>query len=262
MFNLKAIVNSRNVQKLELIGVVVGVIFFLLSLLASLQFFRFQHLLFDITEGRIEVPAEALKRDIERSIVTGIALNTNAQVPFMLNNVIQSNPIVLAIEIKNPATQELLWSAGKRPASSKLSTESGSFSKRHVPSSDSSSTPVFVQQWPIVDALGLTVAQLTFISDKAEAIGIANKARTQLINLALTLFIASLLVLAPILFLLTLKLDKIVASAKAVMLGNTLDQNTIFTSEVCQLAQNAQDAKNLALAANSALAAFSKTTPT
>lgn len=234
-------------QKLKIISVAIGIIFFLLSLLSALQYFRFQHLLFDITRSTIEVPADALKRDIERSIATGIALHTNAQVPLMLNNVIKNNPIVLSIELTNagPREREVLWSAGERPASSRRADQI-SLSNRRAPSQQAGDTPVFVQHWPIIDPLGITVAQLVFVSDKSEALNIASKARDELLRLATTLSLVSFALLAPILFFLLGRLDKIVLRAKSVVLGSSSDHSPLPNSEVCQLAQNAQDAKNLA----------------
>lgn len=242
---------SHTLQKIKIISVAIGIIFFLLSLLSALQFFRFQHLLFAITQARVEVPADALRRDIERSIATGIALHTNAQMPLMLGSVIQNNPIVLSIELTNAGSREreVLWSAGTRPASS-LRTDQAQPSNRSAPSPRPGDTPVFVQHWPIVSPLGITVAQLTVTSDKSEALSIAAKARTELISLALTLFIAALVLLAPILFYVLTRLDKIVATAKSVMLGKSIDENTLSNSEVCRLAQNAEDAKHVALAVN------------
>jgi hypothetical protein len=234
-------------QKIKIISVAIGIIFFLLSLLSALQYFRFQHLLFDITKSRIEVPADALKRDIERSIATGIALHTNAQVPLMLNNVIQNNPIVLFIELTNSSSREreVLWSAGTRPASS-ARADQASGSNRRAPPKQAGDSPVFVQHWPIVDPLGMTVAHLAFVSDKSEALNVASKARAELLSLAVTLCLVSLALLAPILFFLLGRLDKIVLAAKSVVLGSASDKTTLLNSEVCQLAQNAQDAKNLA----------------
>jgi len=242
---------SHTLQKIKIISVAVGIIFFLLSLLSALQFFRFQHLLFEITQARIEVPADALKRDIERSIATGIALHTNAQVPLMLGSVIQNNPIVLSVELINSGSREreILWSAGTRPTSS-LRTDQAQPSNRSAPSPRPGDTPVFVQHWPVVDPLGVTVARLTVISDKTEALSIAAKARTELMTLALTLFTAALVLLAPILFYVLTRLDKIVATAKSVMLGKSIDENTLSNSEVCRLAQNAQDAKHAAIVAH------------
>jgi hypothetical protein len=234
-------------QKIKIISVAIGIIFFLLSLLSALQYFRFQHLLFDITKSRIEVPADALKRDIERSIATGIALHTNAQVPLMLNNVIQNNPIVLFIELTNSSSREreVLWSAGTRPASS-ARADQASVSNRRAPPQQAGDSPVFVQHWPIVDPLGMTVAHLAFVSDKSEALNVASKARAELLSLAVTLCLVSLALLAPILFFLLGRLDKIVLAARSVVLGSASDKTTLLNSEVCQLAQNAQDAKNLA----------------
>lgn len=245
----RRIANPQMLQKIKIISVAIGIIFFLLGLLSALQYFRFQHLLFDITKARVEVPADALKRDIERSIATGIALHTNAQVPLMLTNVVQNNPIVLSIEItnSNAREREVLWSAGTRPASS-LRADQANPSNRNAPSPRPGDTPVFVQQWPIVDPLGVNVAQLVFVSDKSEALGIAAKARAKLLSLAMTLCLVSFALLAPILFFLLVRLDKIVLQAKSLVQGSTPDQNTPTNSEVCQLAQKAQDAKILAAA--------------
>jgi len=234
-------------QKIKIISVAIGIIFFLLGLLSALQYFRFQHLLFDITKSTIEVPADALKRDIERSIATGIALHTNAQVPLMLSNVIQNNPIVLSIELTNFGSREreVLWSAGKLPTTS-AHTDQASLSNRRAPTHAPGDTPVFVQRWPIIDPLGMTVAQVVFVSDKSEALKVAAKARDELLRLATTLCLVSFALLAPILFFLLGRLDKIVLQAKSVVLGSASDNTTLLNSEVCQLAQNAQDAKNLA----------------
>jgi len=243
---------SYTLQKIKIIGVAIGIVFFLLSLLSTLQFFRFQHLLFEITQSRVEVPADALKRDIERSIASGIALQTNAQLPLMLSNVIKNNPIVLSIELTNSGSREreILWSAGTRPTSS-LRTDQANPSSRTAPSPRPGDTPVFMQHWPVVDALGITVARLTVTSDKSEALSIAAKARTELISLALTLCIAALVLLTPILFVVLTRLDSIVSTAKSVMLGKPIDENTLSNSEVCRIAQNAQDAKHTAVAAQS-----------
>jgi hypothetical protein len=241
-------------QKIKIISVAIGIIFFLLSLLSTLQYFRFQHLLFEISKSTIEVPADALRRDIERSIATGIALHTNAQVPLMLTSVIQNNPIVLSIELTNSSSREreVLWSAGTRPASSQRA-EQANRSNRTAPSAKPGDTPVFVQDWPVVDPLGVTVAQLVFISDKSEALNIAAKARAKLLALATTLCLASLALLTPILFFLLASLDKIVLAAKSVVLGSTPDQKALMGSEVCQFALSAREAKDLA---NTVLAKF------
>lgn len=233
-------------QKIKIIGVAIGIIFFLLSLLSALQFFRFQQLLFDITQARVEVPADALKRDIERSIASGIALHTNAQVPLMLDNVIQNNPIVLSIELAGlgSSDREILWSAGKTPSSSQGAGRGGASSRSAPSSLKPGETPVFVQRWPIVDSLGLNVAQLVVVSDKSEALHIVAKARAEILTLAMTLCLASLALLAPILYFLLVRLDRIVLTAKSIMLGTTFDKQVVLNSEICQLAQNAQDNKN------------------
>lgn len=241
-------------QKLKIISVAVGIIVFLLCLLSALQYYRFQHLLFEINQATIEVPAEALKRDIERSIATGIALGTNAQVPLMLDHVIKNTPVVLSIEVIDLVSpeREVVWSSGKRPASS-LRPDQANPSNRTVPSPRPGDTPVFIQKWPIIDPLGMKIAQLVFVSDKSEALSIASKARAEILSLAGLLCLVSLLLLAPILYFILSRLDKIVGTAKSVVLGSTPDQDALRDSEVCQFALNAREAKDLA---NSVLAKF------
>jgi hypothetical protein len=85
-----------------------------------------------------------------------------------------------------------------------------------------------------------------FVSDKSAALNIVAKARDEILTLAMILCIACLALLAPILYFLLVKLDRIVLSAKSIMLGTAVDKNALLNSEICQLAQNAQDTKNAA----------------
>ena len=73
----------------------------------------------------------------------------------------------------------------------------------------------------------------------------ATHARRELMNLLGVLCAASLAVLVPILFLLLFSLDKIVTSARSLILGKSFDQSIVAQSEVCQLAQNVQDSKKV-----------------
>jgi hypothetical protein len=233
-------------QKIKIIAVAVGIIFFLLSLLSVLQFFRFQNLLFDVARTRVEVPAEALKRDIERSLATGLSLQTNAQLLAMLDLVLQKNPNIFAIQIKDGLSNntEPLWFAGNLSASSQ-NLDDGKLVKNHWPFfNDSSQASVFLQRWPIVDPIGTTVGQLIFTSDKSEALKMAANARRELMALLGAVCAASLLVLVPILLFLLVRLDKVVIAARSLILDQKIDQDIVAQSEVCQLAKNVRDANN------------------
>jgi hypothetical protein len=236
-------------QKLKIISVGIGLIFFLLSLLSVLQYFRFQHLLFEVARSRVEVPAEALKRDIERSLATGLSVQTNSQLPTMLNLVLQKNPIIFSIQIKDTLSDssEPLWFAGKLPTAHKDRDGSILANEPVQKTIDSNDAAVFTQRWPIVDPIGTTVAHLIFISDKSEALNLAAKARNELLPLLGVLCASSLAILVPILLFLLIHLDKVVTAARALILGKPIDQSSLAHSEVCKLAQNVQEAKNLPL---------------
>jgi hypothetical protein len=210
--------------KIKIISVSVAIVFFLLGLLSVLQFFRFQHLLFEVTRSRIEVPAEALKRDVERTLATGLSLQTNAQLQIMLNQVLETNPILFSLQLtEGPTTQgKVFWSVARQPGSSL-------------------NAPVFVQRWPIIDPIGATVAQLTVVSDKSGALNVMAQARHELLTLWAGLCLIVLTILTPVLFWLLKSLDTIIASARAVLLGQPVDANAMQHSDVYQLAQRAQE---------------------
>jgi hypothetical protein len=234
-------------QKLKIISVGFGLIIFLLGMLSVLQFFRFQNLLFEVVSSRVEVPAEALKRDIERSLATGLSLQTNAQLSSMLEEVVRKNSIVFSIQLKDTISnsKEPLWFAGSLPDPSKCLAEERNVQAQG--SSDICNKPVFTQRWPIVDPIGKTVAQLIFVSDKSEVLKLAADARKELERLLAIMCAASIAILFPLLFYLLKSLDKIVLAARSVILGNQLDQSVLAQSELCQLAQKVQEVKNPSL---------------
>jgi hypothetical protein len=233
--------------KLKIISVCFGLIIFLLGMLSVLQFFRFQNLLFEVVSSRVEVPAEALKRDIERSLATGLTLQTNAQLSTMLAEAVQKNSIVFSIQIKDSLSnsKDPLWIAGKMPSLSKCLDDKSS-AKDQGPAK-LCETPVFTQRWPIVDPIGKTVAQLIFISDKSEVVNLAADARKDLASLLGVLCASSIAILFPLLFYLLISLDKIILAARSVILGKHIDQNVLAHSELCQLAKNLHDVKNATL---------------
>ena len=211
--------------KIKIISVSVAIVFFLLGLLSVLQFFRFQHLLFEVTRSRVEVPAEALKRDVERTLATGLSIQTNAQLQTMLNQVLETNPILFSVQLAElPAAQgKVFWSAARQPEGSL-------------------SAPVFVQRWPIIDPIGATVAQLTVVSDKTGALNVMARARHEVFMLWAGLCLIVLVLLTPILFGLLKRLDTIIASARAVLLGQPVDAEAMAHSDVYQLAHRVQEA--------------------
>jgi hypothetical protein len=99
-----------------------------------------------------------------------------------------------------------------------------------------------VQRWPIVDPIGATVAQLTVVSDKTGALNVMAKARHEVLKLWAGLCLIVLTLLTPILFGLLKSLDTIIASARAVLLGQPVDATAMQHSDVYQLAQRAQEA--------------------
>jgi hypothetical protein len=208
--------------KIKIISVAVAVVFCLLGLLSVLQFFRFQHLLFEVTRSRVEVPAEALKRDIERTLATGLSLQTNAQLQTMLNQVLETNPILFSVQLAegSAARDKVFWSSERQPVASP-------------------NAPVFVQRWPIVDPIGATVAQLTVVSDKTGALTVMARARHEVLTLWAGLCLVVLALLTPILFWLLRRLDTIIASARAMLLGQPVDDKALQNSDVYQLAKRA-----------------------
>ena len=201
----------------------VAVVVCLLGLLSVLQFFRFQHLLFEVTRSRVEVPAEALKRDIERTLATGLSLQTNAQLQTMLNQVLETNQILFSIQLAegSAARGKVFWSSSRQPEASL-------------------NAPVFAQRWPIVDPIGATVAQLTIVSDKTGALNVMTQARHEVLTLWAGLCLVVLVLLMPILFWLLKRLDTIIASARAMLLGQPVDDNVMQHSDVYQLAKRVQ----------------------
>lgn len=212
--------------KIKIISVAVAVVFCLLGLLSVLQFFRFQHLLFEVTRSRVEVPAEALKRDIERTLATGLSLQTNAQLQTMLNQVLETNPILFSVQLAegSAARGKVFWSSERQPVASP-------------------NAPVFVQRWPIVDPIGATVAQLTVISDKTGALAVMARARHEVLTFWAGLCLVVFALLTPILFWLLRGLDTIIASARAMLLGQPVDDKAMQNSDVYQLAKRAQEDK-------------------
>jgi hypothetical protein len=208
--------------KIKIISVAVAVVFCLLGLLSVLQFFRFQHLLFEVTRSRVEVPAEALKRDIERTLATGLSLQTNAQLQTMLNQVLETNPILFSVQLAegSAARDKVFWSSERQPVASP-------------------NAPVFVQRWPIVDPIGATVAQLTVVSDKTGALTVMARARHEVLTFWAGLCLGVFALLTPILFWLLRRLDTIIASARAMLLGQPVDDKALQNSDVYQLAKRA-----------------------
>jgi hypothetical protein len=79
------------------------------------------------------------------------------------------------------------------------------------------------------------------VSDKSGALIVMAKARNELLTLWAGLCLIVLALLTPILFWLLKSLDTIIASARAILLGQPVDTKAVQHSEVYQLAQRVQD---------------------
>ena len=226
-------------QKLKMASVVVAIVFFLLSLLAVLQYYRFQTLLYEVNSSRISVPTQALKSDIERSLGLGLALQSNAALKSMLETTIERNPDIRSIRLADTKseTAQVLWEAGKPPPLSELQT---SVSAHHRANKDMSFDPNqkdnFVQVWSIRDPIGNVVAALVVRVDNSEARSLLADARAHLLQYWLLLCGATLVCLAPILIYLFSNLDRLVKSADGILRGEAASATQAQHSEILDLA--------------------------
>jgi hypothetical protein len=140
----------------------------------------------------------------------------------MLNQVLETNPILFSVQLAegSAARDKVFWSSERQPVASP-------------------NAPVFVQRWPIVDPIGATVAQLTVVSDKTGALTVMARARHEVLTLWAGLCLVVLALLTPILFWLLRRLDTIIASARAMLLGQPVDDKALQNSDVYQLAKRA-----------------------
>lgn len=226
-------------QKIKMASVVVAIVFFLLSLLAVLQYYRFQTLLYEVNASRISVPTQALKSDIERSLGLGLALQSNVALKTMLEATIERNPDIRSIRLAETRTQpaEVLWEAGTPPAQNDLQSAIDAHRRaRKDMSFDPNQKDDFVQVWSIRDPIGSVVAAMVVRIDNSEARALLADARAHLIQYWLLLCLATIVCLAPILYYLFRNLDKLVHSADRILRGDGLPAQPVQRSEILELA--------------------------
>ena len=226
-------------QKLKMASVVVAIVFFLLSLLAVLQYYRFQTLLFEVNSSRISVPTQALKSDIERSLGLGLALQSNVALKSMLETAIERNPDIRSIRLADTRseTAQILWEAGNPPPLTELQTAVNAHRRANKEMSfDPSHKDDFVQVWSIRDPLGRVVAALVMRVDNSEALNLLADARAHLLQYWLLLCGATLICLAPILIYLFSSLDRLIKSANEILRGEVASDVQAQHSEILDLA--------------------------
>ena len=226
-------------QKLKMASVVVAIVFFLLSLLAVLQYYRFQTLLFEVNSSRISVPTQALKSDIERSLGLGLALQSNVALKSMLETTIERNPDIRSIRLADTRseTAQILWEAGNPPPLTELQTAVNAHRRANKEMSfDPSHKDDFVQVWSIRDPLGRVVAALVVRVDNTEARNLLADARAHLLQYWLLLCGATLICLAPILIYLFSSLDRLIKSANEILRGEVASDVQAQHSEILDLA--------------------------
>ena len=224
-------------QKLKMASVAIAILFFLLTLLAVLQFYRFQNLLFEVNSSRISVPAQALKRDVERTLAFGLSLQTNVQLKTMLDQAIENYPSIVSIELVDTIADagKVMWESGP-PMKDPLSIVRAQRRSGKPMWFDASRPDSFIQSWVIKDPIGQVVANLTLSADKSQVTALLAEARSKLLKVWLTLCFAVLLILTPILLYLFSRLDRIISAAQAILLGKEIDKKTWERSEICDLA--------------------------
>jgi hypothetical protein len=224
-------------QKLKMASVAIAILFFLLSLLAVLQFYRFQNLLYEVNSSRISVPAQALKRDVERTLAFGLPLQTNVQLKTMLDQVNEKYPSILSIQLVDTIADagNILWESGP-PLSDPMTFVRAQRRSGKPMWFDTSRPDDFIQTWVIHDPIGQVVANLTLSADKSQVTALLAEAQAKLLKVWLSLCIAVLLILIPILLYLFSRLDRIILAAQAILLGKPIEANTWQHSEICELA--------------------------
>ena len=226
-------------QKLKMASVVVAIVFFLLSLLAVLQYYRFQTLLFEVNSSRISVPTQALKSDIERSLGLGLALQNNVALKSMLETTIERNPDIRSIRLADTRseTAQILWEAGNPPPLTELQTAVDAHRRANKEMSfDPNHKDDFVQVWSIRDPIGRVVAALVMRVDNSEALNLLADARAHLLQYWLLLCGATLICLAPILIYLFSSLDRLIKSANEILRGEVASDVQAQHSEILDLA--------------------------
>lgn len=229
-------------QKLKMASVAIAILFFLLSLLAVLQFYRFQNLLFEVNSARISVPAQMLKRDVERTLAFGLSLQSNIQLKSMLEQVIEKYPSIQSVQLVDTIADsgKVMWESGAAVSDPMQFVRAQRRSGKDM-WFDASQPSSFIQSWAIKDPIGQPVASLIVAADKSQVVALLADARAQLLKLWLVLCLAVLLILTPILLYIFSRLDQVIAAAKDILLGNAVEPGAWDRSEICGLAKQIVD---------------------
>ncbi len=220
-------------------SVVIGILFFLLSLLALLQFYRFQTLLFEVNSSRISVYAQSLKSGVERSLALGLTVQSNVQLQSMLDAAIEQYPDIQSVQLVEDQSSpvKVFWASGAVAAESETLSELDSHRKaRKDMWFDASHPASFIQIWSIKDPLGRVVADLILRVDNSAAKTLLADARMHLLQFWFLLCLASLLFLAPILLYLFMSLDRLIRSANSILQGQAPQVERGRHSEIRDLA--------------------------
>ena len=206
--------------KWKLAAVAVGLIIFLLSMLALLQIHRFKQLLIEVTSSLVSVPSQSLKRDVERTLAFGLPLRDNSQLKVMLKEVLEENKSIVSIHLIDADADagKVLWESGPPLKEPKRVIAA----QRRNPKAmlfDDKDPSGFIQSWPITDPIGHMVANLTVRFDKTKPMALVADAASYLVYVWAGLSLASLLILLPAVFYLLSQLDRAIARAKSIILG-------------------------------------------
>lgn len=225
-------------QKLKMASVALAILFFLLSLLAVLQFYRFQNLLFEVNSSRISVPAQMLKRDVERTLAFGLSLRLNVQLKTMLEQAIENYPSIQSVQLVDTVADsgQILWDSGDTGIDPTQYVRAQMQSGKEM-WFDAGHPNRFIQSWTINDPLGQQVANLIVAADKSQAVELLADARNQLFKFWLALCLAVVLILTPILHYIFIRLDRIIGAAKSILLSESVESPLSERSEICELAE-------------------------
>jgi hypothetical protein len=176
--------------------------------------------LIEVTSSLVSVPAQALKRDVERTLALGLPLRDNAQLKIMLDQVLKQNGSIVSIHLIDADADagKILWESGPKLNAPKHIISA----QRRTPKAmwfDDKDPSGFIQSWPVTDPIGDVVANLTVRFDKTKPLALVADAGRYLIFVWCGLSLASLLILVPFMFHFLSGLDRMIVLAKAIIHG-------------------------------------------
>jgi len=225
------------IQKLKLVSVVFLMLSFLVGLLSVLQYYRFKSLLYEVTVSRISVVTEDLTRDIERSLAFGLALNTNAQLKTMLEQMQNRHTDLLHAEIvaTNDSKQSVLWGIGT------LSIQRAKLIGMQQRSGkalwfDPTDKVGLVQVAVIKDSLARDAARLIMVFKNDPVEQALAQARDYVIKICSIIFVTTLLLMMIAVFYFLKRLDRLTTDARSMLNAQTPVLEHAEQSEILKLA--------------------------